>query len=148
MQWSRGFFRLWIVLSALYVTPVGFFLGADVFTPISGLYAVFTVELAAGTVHAFDTTKSADALRADVTAAWRADAATFARNGNSTEAARQLVKLTTNTDNVLRTLADQNTSRQEKARNSLLLLSGPPLALLLIGAVFGWIAKGFVRSPA
>jgi hypothetical protein len=148
MTWSRGFLRLWLALSACYVVTVVWAIGLDSFRPLARPSPVYDIEFSGGTVYSFDTSKSHEELRRDVSAAWRADAAALVKAGKRADAQTILVNLEKNSDDIMRTMRSGNETRRDQAYRAVAITVGPPAFLLALGCLVGWIASGFRRAPS
>ncbi len=86
MNWRRGFWRLWLVLSASYVVLLVWAEGLDAFTPLLRPLPIYEIEFAGGTRRSFDMSKPHAELLQDAALAWKADASALKALGKSTAA--------------------------------------------------------------
>jgi hypothetical protein len=115
MNWSRGFLRLWLALSACYILVVVSFMGLDKFRPLVRPSAIYDVEFSGGTVRSFDTSKAREGLVEDVSQAWRADAAALIKAGKRPDADEIIANLAKKSDELVSTLTTRNEKRGEDA---------------------------------
>jgi hypothetical protein len=138
MNWSRGFFRFWIVLSVAYALAAVWIIGLDTLRPLIKPHARYEVELKGGTVRTFDTTKPREELIWEMSSAFRDDAIALAMKGRRNEAVADALE---SSDKLLTELYGQDQTRTVRAYQSLGIVLGPPVALLALGAIIGWIAR-------
>jgi hypothetical protein len=130
MNWRRGFLRIWIVASAVWIFGVVYIAGIDRLKPLMNPHAKFQVELTDGSVHTFDTGIPLNDLQAKVALA-------FTRLGmKPADVAKSQKEL-------IDELYKRNHERQSNSQIVLVLVAGPPLILLITGLLVGWIARGF-----
>jgi hypothetical protein len=63
------------------------------------------------------------------------------------EAKKQIDAANTTTDELLKVMTDENARRSDQLQTGLAVLLIPPIALLLIGTVLGWVISGFRSEP-
>jgi hypothetical protein len=143
MTWSTGFFRLWIVLTALWMAATFAAMGKDEFkglwAPKGALEVVYKGDIK-------DTLDSAahdpDFLRHQIIEGVKRGAALLQRTDPS-EAKTQSDQANTTADELLKVLADENQGRADRLYKGLELLLVPPVGLLIFGGVIAWVAAGF-----
>jgi hypothetical protein len=141
--WARGFLRLWLVVSAIYVACVVMMLSPDRFRPLITPQSSYGVDFDGGTTRTFDTGKPPSLLRADVTTAWTEAAKVLEGNGRRSEAADILRHMDERTTELIVDLTRRNEDRIKRAYDALWIALLPPALLLAVGALVGWIARGF-----
>lgn len=128
----RGFFRLWILVAVLWVGPATYLnldaLGLRAFGP--------DVEITAGPddYDGMPLNRFYDALK-------KADAA-----GNAEDAralADEIIRM--RGEALERARGRLKAAQSDKRLNALLIVFVPPLALLILGASFGWAFRGFAK---
>jgi len=134
MSWSRGFFRAWIVLSAVWI-------GLAVLMSKPETYALlwkapkYEIEFGSGQKITLDTSMTHKAL------------AGFLDNEVKQEAARsgKNVDATTRED-ILKSINSRYGTAGDQAWQAWLITLMPPIALLILGACIAWIFRGFRRA--
>jgi hypothetical protein len=121
-------------------------IGLDRFRPLIRPSAIYEIEFSGGTKHTFDTSKAHEGLVHDVSEAWRADAAALIKAGQRDKADEITTNLAKKSDEVVSTLTARNETRRENAFRALAIAVLPPVCLLAIGVLIGWVAVGFSRS--
>jgi hypothetical protein len=132
MAWGRGFVRLWLVLSALWIGLVVYLSEPKTYTRF--WRAIYEVKHPNGRVIEFDLTKSQTDLAADLTAFMQAQRPDM-----------NMVELQKDRDQILRALKSEHQVQMDKAKTAWLLTVLPPFALLGFGLCIFWIARGFRR---
>jgi hypothetical protein len=148
MSWSRGFLRLWLALSVCYILIVVSVLGLDKFRPLVRPSATYEIEFSGGTVRSFDTSNSRAELLQEASSAYKADAAVFSSKGKPVDADEIVNNVKKHSEALVMDLRARNDIRKSDAYTALAAAIVPPLCLLGIGVVIGWVAVGFRRSSA
>jgi hypothetical protein len=130
MTWGRGFFRAWVVLSALWIGLVVYLIGPKTYT--TPWKAVYEAKHQDGRVGEFDLTKSEAELAANVNAWMQAQRPDI-----------NISQLQKDSDELVTALKSAHKVELDKARGAWLLAVLPPLALLGFGHCIFWIARGF-----
>jgi hypothetical protein len=144
MWWSRGFFRLWIVLSVAWIGITVTTLGTDEFKGLWRPSVELDVEYKGDTKDVLDSSRPPGDLRRQIVDGVRRDAAQLQRT-DPAEAKRQIEVANATADDLLKAMVDENQKRADRLRKALLFLLAPPAALLVLGIATAWIAGGFRR---
>ena len=120
-------------------------MGLDKFRPLIRPSGVYEIEFSGGTRRSFDTSKDHEGLVQDVSDAWRADAAAFIKTGQREKADEIIANLAKKSDELASTLTARHETRREDALRALAIAVLPPICLLAIGVLIGWVAVGFSR---
>jgi hypothetical protein len=130
MAWRRGFFRLWLVLSALWIGLVVYLNGPKTYTRFSN--AVYEVKSSDGRVRRFNLAGSQTELAADITAWMQAQRPDI-----------NISELQTDLDELVTALKSEYQAELDEAKIAWLLTVLPPFALLGFGLCILWIVRGF-----
>ncbi|WP_426609504.1 hypothetical protein [Bradyrhizobium sp. McL0616] len=141
----RGFFRLWIVMSLVWIAIIVAGLGTEEFKGLWRSHVELQVEYKGGTKDVLDSSRSKEDLRQRIGDAVRRDAAELQRSDQA-EARRQIESLNANIDELLKAMDDENQKRADRLHRALMVALAPPLALLIAGLAVAWIASGFRRT--
>jgi hypothetical protein len=133
MRWGRGFFRVWLVLSLLWICP-----SVYGFKPATYSWLlkapVYTVSIGNnGRQVTLDTSRRRDELASDLFEALKLEA--------------KASKLS-DTDDILTAIDSKYATAGDKAREAWLVTVIPPLALLVLGLAIAWILRGFRGQAA
>jgi hypothetical protein len=137
LSWGRGFFRAWVVISALWVTVA-------ILIAKPSTYALlwdapkYEVAFPSGRKVTVDTSRSHQELVATVDDALRQEPPP--KPGEKSHADAR--------DEILNYLDARYSSAGERATNAWLMTVIPPFALLLTGIAIAWIVRGFRRPGA
>ena len=132
MRWSRGFFRVWLVLSLLWIGPCVYGFKPATYSWLLNA-PVYTVSIGDnGRQVTIDTSRRRDYLASDLLDALRRES--------------QASKLS-DTDEILAAIDSKYTTAGDNARQAWLVTLIPPLALLGLGLATAWVIRGF-RSQA
>lgn len=145
MSMYRGFFRLWIVMSLVWIAIIVAGLGTEEFKGLWRSHVELQVEYKGGTKDVLDSSRSKEDLRQRIGDAVRRDAAELQRSDQA-EARRQIESLNANIDELLKAMDDENQKRADRLHRALMVALAPPLALLIAGLAVAWIASGFRRT--
>ena len=133
MTWGRGFFRLWLFLSALWIGLCVYLNEPKTYTTF--WRAVYEAKHQDGRIAEFDLAKKSPAeLSAEVTAWMQAQRPDIDINTIEFQKDRALL---------LARLSSQHQPQMAKAKDAWLLTVLPPLALLGLGLCIVWIGRGF-----
>jgi len=146
MTWARGFFRAWLVLSAIWIG-----LSAYVAEPktYSWLWRApkYAIEFSSGYRATFDTSKSHNELAASVTEEWQREAERLkTRDRQAADAIIQ--SLSAKRDELLIAIGSRYENAGEQAQRALLATFIPPLVVLGSGLCIAWVLRGFGRRSA
>jgi hypothetical protein len=130
MAWRRGFFRLWLVLSALWIGLVVYLIEPKTYTRF--WKSVYEVKSSDGRVRQFNLAGSQTKLAADITA-WmqerRPDISIF--------------EFQNDLDELVTAIKSEYQAELDEAKTAWLLTVLPPVALLGLGLCILWIVRGF-----
>jgi hypothetical protein len=146
MVWSRGFFRLWIILTLVWIGAIWFSTGTEDFKGLWAPDAKIDVEYKGGVRDTLDGTRPQEYLRQQIIAGVSEGAKILAQKGDPAEAKRQNEGANDTANELLRVLADEKAKRADRLHRVLVLLLGPPTFLLAIGIAIAWIARGFRKT--
>ncbi|KJC42256.1 hypothetical protein [Bradyrhizobium sp. LTSP857] len=137
MSWGRGFFRVWLVLSGLWIGPCiyGFKPATYSWLWKGSVYAVSLGNN--GRQVTLDTSRSRSELVSDLFDALKLEA----------QATKLKPPVLSDTDEILAAIDSKYTTDGDKAREAWLVTLVPPLSLLGLGLAIAWILRGF-RSRA
>lgn len=146
MTWSTGFFRLWIVLTILWMAATIALMGKDEFkglwSPKGALEVVYKGDIK-------DTLDSGahdpDFLRRQIIEGIKRGAALLQRT-DAAEAKAQTDEANSTADGLLKILSDENQGRASRLYSGLAFLLLPPFALLIFGVAIAWIVAGFRKG--
>ena len=151
MSWSRGFFRLWIVLSVLYVAGA-----AAVATEISpNIRPAFTaprfeIEFNGGPVSTIDTGLEKEKSIETVRRLFSEDINALRRAGRTAEAIDSEKRFQSLAQDTVEELYRRGKRLRNAAYRALLITASaillPPIVLLLFGPMVGRVVAGF-RQP-
>ena len=133
MQWGRGFFRAWILISVLWV-------GLAVMVGKPETYrqlwhkAKYEIETSTGQRFILDTSMTRDQLVQVLDTTLRREEATPGNNVDSS------------TRDALLQQIDEGYREQDQALQAWIATIIPPVALLLLGIAIGWVIGGFRRE--
>jgi hypothetical protein len=130
MAWRRGFFRLWLVLSALWIGLVVYLNEPKTYTRF--WKAVYEVKSSDGRVRRFNLAGSRTELAADVTAWMQAQRPDI-----------NISELQKDRDELVTALKSLHQAELDGAKTAWLFTVLPPLALLGFGLCIFWITRGF-----
>lgn len=145
MAWSRGFFRLWVVLTLIWMGAVVAGLGKDEFKGLWRPNVEIEVEYKSDVKDTLDSSRSTEDLRRQIIDGVRKGAAQLQRT-DPAEAKKRLDEANTSADELLKVMADENHKRADRLQRALVVLLAPPVALLILGMAIAWVAGGFRRS--
>lgn len=137
MSWGRGFFRAWVVISALWVAVTMFIVKPST-------YALFwnapkyEVSFPSGRKVTVDTSRTHQELVATVDEALRQESPP--KPGEKSHADSR--------DEILSYFDARYSSAGDRATDAWLITAVPPGVLLLVGIAVVWIIRGFRRPAA
>ena len=140
MKWGRGFFRAWLVLSAIWI---GFSVFVNEPKTYPWLWHAPQYEITSPSGHktTFDTSKSHEEIVAEVTRELQDEAA---RTPPPPPGFRiELNDLSVKRDQLLNAINSMYETPGEKAQRVWQATFIPPIALLGIGLCIAWIGRGF-----
>ena len=131
MAWRRGFFRLWLVLSALWMGVNVYLIEPKTYTRFwqAGVYEVKSSD---GRVHQFNLAGSRTELAADLTAWMQVQRPDI-----------NISEFEEDRDEVVTALKAEYQTELDEAKTAWLVTVLPPFALLGFGLCIVWIARGF-----
>jgi hypothetical protein len=146
MTWSTGFYRFWIVLTALWMAATITLMGKDEFkglwSPKGSLEVVYKGDVK-------DTVDSGahdpEFLRRQIIDGIKRGAALLQRT-DPTEAKTQTDQANSTADELLKVLADETQGRSSRLYRGLAIVIVPPFALLIFGVVIAWVVAGFRKG--
>jgi hypothetical protein len=148
MRWGRGFFRAWIVLSAIWIGLLVYNFGPTTYRlPWIWQGPRVTLEIRSPgggqTISEFDPSKSQAQLTEDATIAMK-----NAADKSVNVADRQIAdeSLPTVRQNILTNITQRYDEMRQEARTAWLFTLIPPIALLVFGLCTAWILRGFRRA--
>ena len=137
MTWSRGFFRIWVAVSAIWIGLSIYFAGSKTYLRLwQG--AEYELEFPSGHRTTFDTSKSRGELLAEITEEWKREAM---RNGPAAD--EILRSILARRDDLPEAFASNNEKLHKEAEYVWLATFIPPLVLLGLGLCIAWIVRGF-----
>jgi len=131
VNWRRGFFRLWVVLSVLWIGLVVYLIEPKTYTRFwrAGVYEVKSSD---GRVRQFNLAGSQTELAADITAWIQAQRPDI-----------NISEFEKDRDELVTALKSEYQAELDEAKTAWLLTVLPPVALLGFGLCIFWIARGF-----
>lgn len=145
MAWSRGFFRLWLILSIAWMTLIVLSKGADEFKGLWQPNVKIEVEYKGVVNETLDSSRKQEDLRRQIIDGVNKGAALLQRS-DPIEAKKQLDRVDQTADELLKVMVDENQKRQERLKSALILLLVPPIVLFFVGVALAWIISGFRRT--
>jgi hypothetical protein len=130
MTWRRGFFRLWVVLSVLWIGGNVYLIQPKTYTRFSN--AVYEVKSSDGRVRKFNLAGSQAELTADI-ATWM----------QTQRPDIDISELQTDLDELVIAIKAEYQAEVDEAKKAWLVTVLPPVALLGLGLCSFWIARGF-----
>src|SRR5262245_55084454 len=130
MTWRRGFFRLWLVLSVLWIGLVVYLNEPKTYTRFSN--AVYEVKSSDGRVRQFNLAGSQTELAADLTAWMQAERPDIS-----------ISELQADLDELVTAIKSEYQAELNEAKTAWMLTVLPPVALLCFGLCVFWIVRGF-----
>jgi hypothetical protein len=135
LQWRRGFFRVWIVISVLWVDLAVMVAKPDAYSPLwHG--AKYVIKTNTGQQFTLDTSTPRDELVQVLDSALRQEAV---RPGNNVDSS---------TRDAILNLIDAGERTRDQALQVWLVTIIPPVALLLLGIALGWVVGGFRKDAS
>jgi len=135
MSWGRGFFRAWLVLSALWIGAVVYLNGTETYTDL--WKTNYGVQDESGRTARFELTKSRTNLLLEISDMLR-----------TMKPSISALELQSDSEALLNAMEKENQADFAKAKNAWLLTVVPPLALLIFGLCISWVLRGFWRRTA
>jgi hypothetical protein len=145
MTWSKGFFRLWIVLSLIWMGATVAVLGKDEFKSLWKPKSVMEVEYKGGITDDLDSARRPEDLRRQIVEGVGKGAALL-QKAEPEEAKKQLDGANGTADELLKILSDENEKRTDRLYRAMIIVLAPPFALLIVGIVIAWVASGFRKD--
>jgi hypothetical protein len=145
MAWSKGFFRLWILLALIWMGATVAALGRDEFKGLWKPNSAITVEYKGDVTDVLDSSNRPEDLRRQIIEGIRKGAALLQKT-DPAEAKKQIDGANGTVDDLLKVLADENEKRAGSLYRALTILLAPPAALLFVGIAIAWVASGFRRN--
>jgi len=140
---ARGFFRLWLVLSALWIGLSAFILEPATYR-LPWLWRAPKTEYSTPTkaTGEFDMSKTKSQLSEDVTEVLKREIERL-KISDKTAADERLQALSTDRDELLAGMIGGYEQAKQKARIAWLITLVPPVGMLVFGLVVAWILRGF-----
>jgi hypothetical protein len=145
MAWSKGFFRLWIVLTLVWIVAVAAGLGKDEFKGLWQPSSSIEVEYKGGIKDTLDSSRRPEDLRRQIVGGV-SKGAILLQKSDPAEARKQIDGANGSADELLKILSDENEKRADRLHRALTILLTPPAALLIVGIAIAWVASGFRRK--
>jgi hypothetical protein len=142
MRWGRGFFRLWIVVTIIWMTAVVAVLGKEPFEALRKPRQ-WEVKHDTGITVVVDSSQSPDRIKPQMIDVAQKAAALLDRQGDHAGAKKVIESANDLVDGVVKTVSDGKTERADRLRGALTWLLGPPVGLLALGLTTAWVARGF-----
>ena len=134
MQWGRGFFRAWIVISVLWVGLAVMIAKPETYRELWHK-AKYEIATPSGQKFTLDTSMTRDHLVEILDSELQHEGA---RPGGP--------KVEPSTRDALLQKIDEGYRAQDQALRALLATIIPPAALLVLGITIGWVIRGFRRD--
>ncbi|MET3302626.1 hypothetical protein [Bradyrhizobium diazoefficiens] len=145
MAWSKGFLRLWVVLSVAWMALVFSIKGKDEFKGLWQPDVQLHVEYKGVVSEVLDSSRRPEELRRQIIDGVNRGALLLQRT-DPTDAKKQIDGANQTADELLKVMAEENEKRAERTQAAVILLLTPPIVLLIIGVAIAWIASGFRKS--
>lgn len=145
MTWSKGFLRLWIVLSVAWTVLIFLVKGKDEFKGLWQPNVQLQVEYKGVVNEVLDSSRKPEVLRRQIIDGVNRGAVILQRT-DPAEAKKQTDGANQTADELLKVMAEENEKRAERTQAAVMLLLAPPIILLIIGVAIAWIASGFRRG--
>lgn len=133
MQWARGFFRVWIIISILWIGVVVMIAKPETY-PLLWHGSKWDIGTPTGHQFILDASMTREQLEQTLDSALRQ------------EEARAGHKLESGIREVLLNHVDERERARDQAPQIWLITILPPIALLLLGIAIGWVLSGFRSS--
>jgi hypothetical protein len=144
MRWGRGFFRLWLFLSVIWVAASVYLIEPKTY---SFLWRgpILDFETPSGGHFSFDSSESRQDLIRDITAAVQLELDKAA----ATLPAGYVLEVNKRRNELLGFVDSKVRETGNSAKRAWLVTCAPPLVLLGLGLCIAWIVRGFrARKPA
>jgi hypothetical protein len=138
MRCGRGFFRAWVVLSAIWV-------GLSVYIQEPRTYRMpsrATLTAPSGSKVEIDLSKGQAQLSDDVTELLKSEANRL-KITHSSAADEKTQSLSEERDDLLKMIAAEHEKQRQKVWTAWFITIAPPLAVLVLGICIAWILRGF-----
>jgi hypothetical protein len=140
MKWSRGFFRAWLVLSAIWIAyAVYSFEPVNYRLPWLWQGPRVTISSPSTSAYTFNPTKSRDELADDVTLALKIEANKLSPDDRQA----RYQSLSRDTNDILAAIMKSYEERRDQAWDAWIFTVAPPFAMLVLGLCIAWIFRGF-----
>jgi hypothetical protein len=133
MSWGRGFFRAWVVVSAVWIGFAVLIAGPKTYLWLWKA-PIYEIELKSGQRMMLDTSLSHSDLLATLAAELKQEGL---GPGQSLDP--------TTRDEILTSIDSRYETAGDQARRAWLVTALPPLGLLAFGLCIGWVFRGFKR---
>ena len=141
MTWGRGFFRTWLILSAIWIGLWVYFAGPKTYSRLWHA-PKYDIEFTSGHKTTFDTSKSHQELEADLIEEWKREAERL--KPRDRQAADEILQsISAKRDELLTVFKSENETVRQQAERVWLGTFIPPLVLLGLGLCIAWILGGF-----
>jgi hypothetical protein len=145
MAWSKGFFRLWLLLTLLWMCVAFVLLGKDEFKGLWKPKSAIEVEYNGGLKDVLDSSLRPEDLRRQIVEGV-SKAAVLLQKTDAADAKKQVEGVDGTADELLKVLDDENEKRADRLYKGSAILLAPPAALLISGIAIAWVASGFRRN--
>jgi hypothetical protein len=146
MVWSRGFFRLWIIVTLVWIGAVWLATDKDDFKGLWAPNVKLDIEYKGGVKDTLDGSRPTEYLRQQIITGVNEDAKILAAKGDPGGAKKQIEDANSSANELLKVIADAEAKRGDKLLRALTLLLVPPISLLAFGMAIAWIARGFRKT--
>jgi hypothetical protein len=142
MRWGRGFFRLWLFLSVIWIAASVYLVGPKTY---SFLWRgpILDFETPAGGHFSLDSSKSRQELIRDITAAVKREVDKVVATLPAGYELEHPVDVNKRRDELLEFVDSKIQETSESAKRAWLATCAPPLVLLGLGLCVAWILRGF-----
>jgi hypothetical protein len=145
VTWSKGFFRLWIVLTLIWIVAIAASLGKDEFKGFWQPNCSIEVEYKGGIKETLDSSHRPEDLRRQIIEGV-SKGAILLQKTDPAEAKKQIDGASGTADDLMKVMTDENQKRADRLYRGLILTIVPPLGLLIAGLAIAWVASGFRRG--
>ena len=104
------------------------------------------VEFKGGLTDTLDGSQPREDLKRQIVDDVKKGAGTLMQKGDAVEARKQIEGANQSADELLKLVEDEFGKRVDRLYRALATVLAPPVALLVIGIMFAWVANGFRKS--
>jgi hypothetical protein len=146
MWWGRGFFRLWMFLSAIWVAASIYLIEPKTYS-LLWRWPILEFETSTG-LFSLDTSKNRQDVIRDITAAVKREVDKVAGTVPNGFVLDHPVDVDKTRDELLKFVDSRIQETSESAKRAWLVTLAPPLVLLVLGLCVAWILRGFRPQKA